>query len=89
MPSSAFGEGRIICVYPERRLGVVVHPNGCCCVFSWLRGPSPGVGDRMEGDMSSGGWTRLVNVSTGAELRVFRHLYCCDETNALSFTSTC
>jgi hypothetical protein len=85
--SAGFGEGRISRVYPERRVAVVGHTNGRCCVVSWLHETSPNVGDRILGDMSKGGWTRLFNATAGVELRVFRHLYCCDEPDVLAFTA--
>jgi hypothetical protein len=77
--------GQVVAQNQEGRLAIVAHPDGSCCVLQWAEEHPLCVGDRVVGAMSEGGWTRLMNDSTGFTFRAYRHLYGCPRRDAFEF----
>lgn len=80
--------GQVTEVYAERKLAIVQHRDESCSVIGWTQGSPLSVGDRIDGSMAEGGWTRLENSTRGFEFHAYRHLHGCPSTDARRFCGT-
>lgn len=74
--------GSVVEVQASRKLAIVEHSNSMFGVIGWVEGTPVDVGHLVLGDMGAGGWSRLVNASTGNGFQAYKHLHGCPQIDA-------